>query len=436
MPTLARYILAGAALVAVLPAAAEQAVLERQRWWEQLTGDEPVQLGSWRMYRKDGLRFDNERLSTRLKLNATLFGDAGDAWLDDTLASAFPGADGGHAKITQARLTLQGWLFDQGKFKAQLEFAQQVQMKDMWWQFNPLPYVGTVTIGNMQEPFSLAATGSSLHRTFMVEALPALAFAPGLNIGVMAQDTALDNHLSWALGGFWNTGSFSNIAGAKDSFSNANGFHLTGRVTYLPVWRDAGRELTHLGVSLSLQTFTAETVVRAVPETSLFEQYFVDTGLFQPERATALVLEYGRVEGPWSVQAEATLYKLQAPALGDPLLSGAYILGSHVLTGEHRLYDRFAGVFDTIIPRHNFSLHGAGWGAFEVALQLSTVDLNDGALAGGRQRDLSLGLNWYLNPQARLMFNYVHARVSARNNPPALDDSRAGIFQARLQYAF
>jgi phosphate-selective porin OprO/OprP len=107
-----------------------------------------------------------------------------------------------------------------------------------------------------------------------------------------------------------------------------------------------------------------------------------------------------------------------------------------VLTGEHRLYDRSTGIFDGVVPKANFSWSNGTWGAVELAAQLSTLDLDSGTLAGGRQRNVSLGLNWYLDPNTRMVFDYVHALVSARGYAPAVDEGRANIFQARLQLAF
>ncbi len=409
---------------------------ERRRWWEDFDSNMLVPLGDWNVYRKNGLRIDNDSLNTRLKLNASFFGDAGEVGLNDELAGAFPGQAGAHAAITQARLTLLGWVFDEGMFKIQLEFAGRPQIKDSWFQLKPLPYLGLVTLGNMKEPFSLGGLVSSADRTYMTDALPVLAFAPGRNIGIMANNTLLDGAVTWAFGGFWNTGSYSDFAGAKDAFSNNIGFDLTGRLTWLMHYSDGGRALTHLGASLSLQSLTGEVQFRAVPETALIDDYFVNTGLLQPERAALIALEFAEVRGPWSVQAEAFLDKLTAPALGNPLLKGFYISGSHILSGEHRLYDRATGVFDGVIPKQDFSWTGGGWGAFEVALRLSTLDLDDGALAGGRQRDVTAAFNWYLNPRTRVMVNFVHGLVNGRGNPPAVDGGRMNMLQARVQLGF
>jgi hypothetical protein len=109
-----------------LPSRAQQdEVPERKRWWQDFRGEMLVPLGDWDMYRKNGLRIDNDTLGMRLKLNARVFGDVGDVGLNDPLRAAFPQDEGSQAAITQARLTLQGWVFDQGMFKLQMEFADR-----------------------------------------------------------------------------------------------------------------------------------------------------------------------------------------------------------------------------------------------------------------------------------------------------------------------
>ena len=87
------------------------------------------------------------------------------------------------------------------------------------------------------------------------------------------------------------------------------------------------------------------------------------------------------------------------------------------------------------MPKHNFHPLRREWGAWELGLRYSYIDLNDEDIRGGEERNLTLGLNWYLNTKVRLMFNYIRAEVDDRADP-AVDDGTVDILQARFQIAF
>ncbi|GMV81620.1 MAG: hypothetical protein AMXMBFR7_28040 [Planctomycetota bacterium] len=101
-------------------------------------------------------------------------------------------------------------------------------------------------------------------------------------------------------------------------------------------------------------------------------------------------------------------------------MHGFYMLGSVFVTpGDARAYKKGSGTFDRVKPKHNFDGRG-GWGALELAGRLSYLDLDDGSksvtgnafeegfneVRGGSAWIATAGLNWYLNPNMRWMFNY------------------------------
>jgi phosphate-selective porin OprO/OprP len=127
------------------------------------------------------------------------------------------------------------------------------------------------------------------------------------------------------------------------------------------------------------------------------------------------------------LQGEYTRALVRASAGRDPDFDGFYVYGSYFLTGEHRAYTPRSGAFGRVKPKRDFDGKG-GLGAWEVGVRYSHLDLDDAELRGGKMSALTAGLNWYMNPNTRVMLNYVFAdleRVGETN-----------IFQTRLQVDF
>ncbi len=81
-------------------------------------------------------------------------------------------------------------------------------------------------------------------------------------------------------------------------------------------------------------------------------------------------------------------------------------------------------------PKSNFDPEKGTWGALELIARYSNLDLTDGMITGGDVDSISGGLNWYLNPNARLMFNYVHSEYDEGI------DGDSDAFQMRVQFNF
>jgi phosphate-selective porin OprO/OprP len=75
------------------------------------------------------------------------------------------------------------------------------------------------------------------------------------------------------------------------------------------------------------------------------------------------------------------------------------------LTGETYRYSKRKGRFRSIKPSSEY-------GAVEFAARYGTIDLDDKAIAGGLQRDVTVGVNWYINRNVRLGANYIWARAT------------------------
>jgi phosphate-selective porin OprO/OprP len=385
-------------------------------------------------YFEDGIHYEGPKKNLRFKINGHIALDWGSITADSELQEAFPDLEGWHTDFRTLLFSMSGWLGKAVEFKISADFANVRQIKDNWARFPTVPVLRHFRIGNMKEPFSLDELTSSRFRTFQETSLPTYAFAPGRDIGLLTGGTAKNGRVIWAGGLFLNTGSLSTVGDTKDEISEAAGLNLTARVTGLPWYMDEGRRLLHLGLGYSRQFRNDETgTAKSYPESRLTDDKLVDTGDFSTDGNDLIGVEAALVHGPLSLQGEFMLKTVNGS--GNPVLWGFYGYGSWFLTGEHRNYDTSNAVFRAVKPKRSPPWK-KGWGAWELALRLTYIDLNDGDLMGGKERNVTAGLNWYLTEHYRFMFNYINVRVTDRTYPPAVDDGREQVYAARFSYWF
>jgi len=391
-------------------------------------------LGS-RAYWEDGIHFDSPKKNLRFKINGQVAFDVGSIFANGELQEAFPDLEGEHADFRTLQVSMTGWLGRALEYKLSIDFANVRQIKDNWVRFPEVPVLRHFRIGNLKEPFSLEELMSGRFRTFMETSLPAYAFAPSRDIGFFTGGAAKAGRMTWSAGLFLNTGSLGTVGDTKDEISEAAGLNLTGRLTGLPWYEDEGRRLLHLGLGYSRQFRDDETgTAKSYPESRLTDDKLVDTGDFNTDGNDLVGLEGAVVHGPFSLQGEFMLKAVNGS--GNPVLWGFYGYGSWFLTGEHRAYDTSKALFTGVEPRKNFPPWKGGWGAWEAALRYSYIDLNDGDVAGGKERNLTAALNWHLTRHYRLMFNYINAKITDRATPPAVGDGKEQTYAVRFYYWF
>lgn len=285
-------------------------------------------------------------------------------------------------------------------------------------------HFGVLTIGNQQEPFGIEQFGSFRNTTFL-ERATTNALAPSRSIGISSSDY----HGPWV----WTYGFFT--AGGKDEGRQQRGVALTGRLAYV---LKAANGLYHLAVDYSTRRFGPgnDQKFDSAPEVALSSSdYFLNTGSISgSNKVQRYGLEAAHVNGPFSWQAEYMEARLQRDS-GYPSLRfwGWYAYASWMLTGESRDYRESNATFGPVVP--HASWNGRGGGALEVAVRLSTTDLNNRDVIGGKETNLSVGVNWYLDKSVRLSANLVHA-VNLNKPGDPYDGKHPSAIVARLQYQF
>ena len=378
---------------------------------------------SYEVFWKSGLRAQSSDGDFKFRIGGRIQTDAMFISQDDSLNNHFDAYNG--VEFRRARLYVSGTLYKNVKFKFQVDFANgNAVIKDAYMQFAKIPVIGNLKVGNFKEPSGLSMLTSSKYITMMERPL-GNAFDNDRNIGLMINNQYLDKRLSWYAGYFYPTDNSGKYVGNK--------YNLVFRLTGLPVYNtDNGYKVLHLGASYAYQFHDNQELKYSVrPEAHLAPKY-LSVKLDVLKNTNDLNTEFLFIYNSLSIEGEYT-YGNILPGNGSTLQKSSYrVFAWHTtlswfITGEHKNYVKSKTVFDAIKPKRNLG-HNGGFGALELALRYSSIDLNDADLKGGKINDITAGLNWYLNPAARVSLNYINADV--------IDLGRANIFQMRFQIVF
>lgn len=409
-------------------------------------GSDTKMSASW----KNGLEIQSANKDFRIHVGGRTQIDG--IWLQES--SAFTGAGGvGDADAVdfrRARLRIDGTIGELYEFASEWDFVNNVNdnvglqpasqfvgnlgnpnvihvpaMTDLWWDVKELPFVGHFRFGNMKEPLGMEHQISSRFLDFMERSYNQDAFTGpfnnGFTPGLMFWNVSDNERATYHLGFFKNT---TNVF----AYGIGDGeYAVDGRLSWLP-WYDEdskGRGLLHLGIAGSLRD-PDEGVMRYRSRGSLrngpgaFNPVFADTGTFLSDETQQIGLETAMVWNSFHMQAEyfgsnnTNAAPLVGPgAFGDVYVNGWYVQALYFLTGEHRAYDHERGTFGRVVPLENWFLVRTdeglchGWGAWQVGARYAKLDLTDSGINGGIIQDVTLGLNWFWNPNMKWQFNYV-----------------------------
>ena len=254
----------------------------------------------------------------------------------------------------------------------------------------------TVSIGNIKEPINMERTMSLLDLAAHERSATADAMLPTRNFGVVVNGTAAKQRVSWA-GGIFNDWLVD--SGSLDD----NATVAIGRVTWLPFLSEDESNLFHVGLGVRYSDAEAGLQYSARPEMGSAPR-FVDTGFFEADSSTLYNLEAGWRSGPYWLLAEYTDNHVDAPNVGNPRFSGYHISGTWSLSGEMRPYRQPSGAFSGLPVAQN--VNQGGWGAWELGLRFSSIDLTDGDIEGGEMDALTGQLAWWATKNMLVSLNY------------------------------
>jgi phosphate-selective porin OprO/OprP len=227
--------------------------------------------------------------------------------------------------------------------------------------------------------------------------------------------------------------------------ANEGKYAFGGRVTALPFYSDDGRTLLHVGAGYFHQTLVdnrfslaSRSLLRAGAGGTQTPNMIFTGAFFSPNGAGVANLETALVHGPFSLSAEYAVTQVSdvfeqgfpvfAGPRGDATYQGGYIeAGWFVTAGDQRRYDKQTGTWARTLPVENahlvkYSAGGCCRGAVQLVSRYTYLDLvsgdpiltpTSGGARAGRQHDMTLGVNWYLNSQTWIMVNYVATHIDS-----------------------
>jgi phosphate-selective porin OprO and OprP len=378
------------------------------------------------------------------------------------LGSSTSNTDAGHARdlkdgdfFRRSRIGIDGTVFSDFDYRLLFDFAgsgteDAGQVYETWLQYSGLR-PAYFRIGAFSESIGLEDQGSTNGMLFLER-----PGATDVARNIAAGDTRTGAQL-FGYGQHWfvsaavtgrtigvvNTGAVVTInstpttaaIGTAQTYGDQLGF--VGRLAGTPL--HGSDWLIHVGVHGSYVDRPADasgpgvngavpisaSVVRLsdTPELRVDGTKLIDTGNIDARHASTEGLEIAGQKGRFFAQGEYEHIAVQRSDINStPSFSGEYLEAGYFLTDDTRRYNAATAAFDGPAVNRPLSPSSGQWGALELALRYSDINLNyhagaagtapaADAIRGGDQKIWTAGLNWYLNPAMRLMLDYEHVQI-------------------------
>ncbi|WP_206107641.1 porin [Paludisphaera rhizosphaerae] len=428
---------------------------------EFVVGKQKKMSGEW----NNGLQFRSEDDAFSLHVGGRV--DFDNVWYQPTAKNMRFGSDNATrladgSSFRRMRLRTDGRLYDWVDFVFEVNFANlqdfsnqsaaattvgAVGITDSNLTFREIPVLGNVRVGHFLAPISLEHMTSSNFVYYMERSPQFDAFVNRFDYvnGINFFNTYLHDRVTLSSALFRSGSTTINPFGAG---AGDGEYAFAIRSTGLPIYEDGGRKLIHLGMTVMERTLDNHSsspgdraLVRAgatktdLPNVMQTGTFYSPYGEYYLNPEIAMILGRFSLSGEylWSFAPSAYTGMTANSVLSGPVgrldYHGFYVESGYFLTrGDYRRYNKKQGSWDRTVPLENaWCMRGpdgklsTGRGAVQLLARFSYLDLVSGdpvltAKAGARagvENDVTLGVAWYINPQANMQVNYVHTQINS-----------------------
>ena len=322
---------------------------------------------------------------------------------------------GNATSIRRARFAIKGQLNEQWYGEFDMDLADGlVELKDAIVRYTGVPNLD-LQAGNFKENFSIQRNTTSRYLQFMERPMVTSALAPSRHLGINAK---------YAKDWFWGSiGAFTKeVAGSEeDTYAKDNnkdygrntGYSITGKVVFRPLYKMQDASL-HIGFAGSYRRALTSVDPKefgtyrasARNSTALNRKKYIDTDALPGFSHNFL----------WTIEVAGHYQGLryETAYIGDNVhfhksvadnktknFGGWYAQAGYLLFGGSQNYDANGGKY-TKVNR------GQKWGDIELCARYEYCDLNNANIYGGAAEAYTVGLNWLVNNNVKIMVNYQY----------------------------
>lgn len=293
-----------------------------------------------------------------------------------------------------------------------------------------------VRFGRFKQPFSLEELTSSNNIDFM-ERSYVNQLVPTKKLGAMLHGIPADG-FTYALSVYQNdfgqavanggteaggrvTANFSQLTGSTDTVMHFGLAGTSGEASVVPTTSSSGGKST----TATLLSFRSEARgmgnvvrVRQAGEAAGKDGFSAPSPSSTTISRDLIGLEAALAFDAFKFQAEAIEAKISATNYANSTLSGKakayYVEAVYNVTGEKWAENYSNGAFGGLKIKQNFNPSTGGTGAWQVGVRYSAFDASDvwnnatsEKLGSEKGNTVTLGLTWFINPNARIMLNYA-----------------------------
>ena len=200
-----------------------------------------------------------------------------------------------------------------------------------------------------------------------------------------------------------NVGYFNDVLSKGQSFSTLS-WQYVARIGWLPVNNTEKNKILYVAGNFQYgKPLNGKFTAKSRPESNPTPQ-LINTGEFAADKTFTYGAEMYYRTGSFMVASEVMSHNFYSKGTTNHQFNGGDVLVSYLFTGAVRPFHTETTVFGFVPVKR--SVFKGGWGEWEGVLHVSTFNLDDKDVQGGKFTRITPMLNWYMSKNFRMEFIY------------------------------